>query len=66
MVDISCDVCKKNYKSKTYLSVHKKIHSNDKPYKCEDCDKSFLKKVYWNETCWYIVVRKNFNVYWNV
>ena len=45
-ISVSCDVCKKNFKTKSYLKVHKRIHSEDKPYKCEDCDKSFIKKKF--------------------
>ena len=39
-----CDICKKNFISKSYLSVPKKVHSKDKPYKCEDCVKRFINK----------------------
>ena len=42
--NVSCDVCKKTFKTKTYLKVHKRIHSGETPYKCEVCDKSFHQK----------------------
>ena len=32
--NISCDICKKNIKSKSYLCIHKRIHSKDNPYNC--------------------------------
>ena len=38
---IICDVCKQTFKSKSSLNVHKSIHTEKKPFKCEDCDKSF-------------------------
>ena len=42
---ITCDVCKKIFKNKSHLDVHKRIHIEDKPYKCENCDiKLYLQK----------------------
>ena len=32
-----CDVCKKSFKYKSRLTIHKRIHSEVKPYKCEMC-----------------------------
>ena len=40
----ACDVCKKSFKTKSYLNVHKRIHSGMKPYKCDVCEKSFGRK----------------------
>ena len=40
----SCDVCKKSYKTKSSLNIHKRIHSGEKTYKCDVCDKGFSRK----------------------
>ena len=43
MVDknISCDICKKNFKIKSYLDVHERIRTGEKSFKCDVCDKRF-------------------------
>ena len=40
----TCYVCKKTFKTKSYLNIHKRIHSGDKPYKCDNCGKSYIRK----------------------
>ena len=40
----ACDVCKKYFKTKSSLNIHKRSHSGDKPYVCDVCKKSFSQK----------------------
>ena len=40
----NCYVCKKSFKPKSSLNVHRKIHSGEKPYKFDSCDKIFDSK----------------------
>ena len=42
---ITCDDCKKSFKTKSHLNVHKRrIHSGEKMNKSEVCDNSFTQK----------------------
>ena len=34
-----CDVCKKNFKYKSQLIIHKRVHAGENPYNCD----SFIK-----------------------
>ena len=41
-----CDYngCNKSYKHKRNLTSHKRIHTNERPFKCSKCDASFKQK----------------------
>ena len=41
-----CDVCKKIFKYKSQLGIHKGTHSGEKSYKFCVCDKGFSIKLY--------------------
>ncbi|XP_072306299.1 uncharacterized protein [Eucyclogobius newberryi] len=37
-----CSICKKTFKYKSYLQIHKRIHSDEKPFSCPICTKTFI------------------------
>ena len=39
-----CEACGNGFKSKGYLKIHERIHSGEKPYQCDVCDKTFIQQ----------------------
>lgn len=42
--DLKCDICHKHFDRRPSLNLHKKIHSNIKPFTCTVCEKSFYRR----------------------
>ncbi|XP_070547057.1 zinc finger protein 883-like [Ptychodera flava] len=42
--DIHCPVCQKKFGSNWNLTIHMRLHSGDKPFKCRPCDKAYTSK----------------------
>ena len=36
-----CEIFGKSFKLKSYLTVHKRVHSSKNLFSCDSCDKSF-------------------------
>ena len=41
---ITCDVCEKSFKYKSYLVRHKRAYTGEKSYKCDVCESKFSLK----------------------
>lgn len=42
-MQITCDICSKNFFKKHSFEAHLRTHAGQKPYQCDHCEKSFIK-----------------------
>ncbi|XP_047506041.1 zinc finger protein 678-like [Pieris napi] len=40
-----CDICGKSFRKNSFLTIHKRIHNGEVPFKCNECDKVFSNKT---------------------
>ncbi|KAK7082305.1 GDNF-inducible zinc finger protein [Halocaridina rubra] len=43
---LNCYICGKNFPSQGQLEMHVRVHTGERPFKCEHCNKGFVQKVH--------------------
>ncbi|XP_068215451.1 uncharacterized protein [Palaemon carinicauda] len=43
---LNCYICGKNFPSQGQLEMHVRVHTGERPFKCEYCQKGFIQKVH--------------------
>ena len=41
----SCKTCGKAFPSKSKLIIHERVHTGEKPYHCDICEKELMQRV---------------------